>query len=87
MNLTRSEQELELVLLEFVQLGIMEVVSQSSDLSPGFGFTRIHMERVVSRDEHYIAYLKKEHNVDTTEQHIENFKKALKNSSIQKKLH
>lgn len=87
MNMTRSEQELELVLLEFVQLGIMEVVSQSSDLSPGFGFTRTHMERVVSRDKQYIAYLKKEHNVDTTEQHIENFKKALENSNIQKKLH
>ena len=76
----------EATMFELVDAGIMEIMEQDSNLRPGFRFTRKHMERVISRDEEYIRYLKREHDINTTEEHIANFKKHLENYEDQKKL-
>lgn len=81
-----DKQAWESVMYELVELGIMEIVNQSSDLDPGFRFTKTHMEKIVSNDKEYIRYLKEKHDIDTTNEHINNFKIALENFDERKKL-
>jgi len=84
--MTYDKKAWESTMYELVELGIMEIVEQSSDLSPGFRFTKTHMEKVVSNDKEYIRWMKEEHDIDTTDEHIANFKIALKNFDESKKL-
>lgn len=84
--MTFNKEEVEMIIHEYVEYGILEIDSQNSDFEPSFRFTESHLKKIVDGDVSYIRYIEKRFNIECDNELVNIYKKMLKNYVRETKL-
>jgi len=81
-----DKEDVETILLEYVEYGVLEITGQNSELQPSFRFTEAHLTKIIEGDPSYIRFIERRFNIECDKELVEIYKKMLKSHAKQTKL-